>query len=189
MKIKSTEIHNKPQNKFLSSLVLGSLSFMFLLSTVFLAPVKADIPGIGVSIPLSSKMELSVGKSTIIKLKGKIERISLSNPGIAYIKLLTPNQIMLIGRNPGRTNLYVWFPPIENSKPGTPSEIIGTEVSVGLPPPPFITSTPTMEIVNGEYSELIYLGNPAERINNASVGRTSGPATDMPESCLSPGCI
>jgi hypothetical protein len=134
-------------------------------------------------------MEVSIGQSTLIKLKQKPERISLSNPGIAYVMMITPDQLQVIGRNAGRTNLYVWFPPSDDAKPGTPSKIVGTEISVGLPKPPYITSTPTMEILNGEFSELIYLGNPSERIRNSRPARVSGPSTDMPEPCLAPGCI
>lgn len=145
--------------------------------------------GIGTTVPISSAMEVSIGQSTLIKLKQKPERISLSNPGIAYVMMITPDQLQVIGRNAGRTNLYVWFPPSDDAKPGTPSKIVGTEISVGLPKPPYITSTPTMEILNGEFSELIYLGNPSERIRNSRPARVSGPSTDMPEPCLAPGCI
>ncbi len=154
---------------------------------IFSAPSLGS--GIGNTVPVNNRMEVSVGQSTLIKLKEKPERIALSNPGIAYVLMITPDQMEIIGRNPGRTNLYVWFPAPDGSKPNTPSKIVGTEISVGLPKPPFITQTPTMEILNGENSELIYLGNPAERIRNSRPGRTSGPATDMPEPCLSPGCI
>jgi Flp pilus assembly secretin CpaC len=145
--------------------------------------------GLGSTVPVSQRMEVSVGQSTLIKLNGKPERIALSNPGIAYVLMITPDQVEIIGRNPGRTNLYVWFPPAEKSKPNTPSKIIGTEISVGLPKAPYITQTPTMEILSGEHSELIYLANPAEKIKNNRPGRTSGPISDMPEPCLSPGCI
>ncbi|MDJ0625040.1 MAG: pilus assembly protein N-terminal domain-containing protein [Candidatus Caenarcaniphilales bacterium] len=145
--------------------------------------------GIGATVPVTQRMEVNVGQSTLIKLPSKPERVALSNPGIAYVLMITPNQVEIIGRNPGRTNLYVWFPAEENSKPGTPSKVIGSEVVVGLPKPPYLTSTPTMEVLNGDFSELIYLGNPSEKIGNSSYARVSGPSTDMPEPCLSPGCI
>ncbi len=156
---------------------------------VSLSNINVFSNALGSSVPISQNLEVSVGLSQVIRLKDKPERIVLSNPGIAYVLILAPDQIEIIGRNPGRTNLYLWFPPTEGSKLGTPSRVVGTEISVGLPKPPYITSTPTMEILNGEHSELIYMGNPAERIRNSKPGRTSGPATDMPEPCLSPGCI
>jgi Pilus formation protein N terminal region len=167
-------------------------SFIFGLSLFALASFNSPIAksnALGTSVPVSQNLEVSVGQSQIIRLREKPERIALSNPGIAYVLMITPDQVEIIGRNPGRTNLYMWFPPVDGAKPGTPSRIVGSEISVGLPRPPYITSTPTMEILNGEHSELIYLGNPAERIRNGVPGRTSGPATDMPEPCLSPGCI
>ncbi|MDX1919196.1 MAG: pilus assembly protein N-terminal domain-containing protein [Candidatus Caenarcaniphilales bacterium] len=180
---------NKEKNE------ISSLTFLisvFLLALTLLLPmqeVNAANFGLGAKVPISQNLEVSVGQSTLIKLPSKPERIALSNPGIAYVLMITPDEVEIIGRNPGRTNLYVWFPPAENAKVGTPSKIIGTEISVGLPKPPYITSTPTMEILNGEFSELIYLGNPSEKIRNSRPARVSGPSTDMPEPCLSPGCI
>jgi Flp pilus assembly secretin CpaC len=179
----SFKVEKMTKNKKFSVLV-------FLLAAFFLTfNIPSNAESLGSKVPVTNSMEVSVGQSTIIKLKKQPERIALSNPGIAYVLMLTPDQVEIIGRNPGRTNLYVWFPPTEGSKTGTPSRVVGTEISVGLPKPPYITSTPTMEVLNGEFSELIYLGNPSERIRNSVPGRTSGPATDMPEPCLSPGCI
>lgn len=173
--------------------VQKSSKFLLLLLLVgFFASSNLHISkaeSLGTRVPVTNSLEVSVGQSTIIRLKKQPERIALSNPGIAYVLMLTPDQVEIIGRNPGRTNLYVWFPPAEGAKSGTPSKVVGTEISVGLPKPPYITSQPTMEVLNGEHSELIYLGNPSERIRNSIPGRTSGPATDMPEPCLSPGCI
>lgn len=166
---------------------LLKIFFSFLVLSSINAGVFAN--ALGSQVPISQNLEVSVGLSQIIRLQNKPERIALSNPGIAYVLMLAPDQIEIIGRNPGRTNLYMWFPPPEGSKIGSPSKVVGAEISVGLPKPPYITSTPTMEILNGEHSELIYLGNPAEKIRNSLPGRTSGPATDMPEPCLSPGCI
>jgi hypothetical protein len=168
--------------------------FAFLLATVLYCGMVLDIQaanfGIGSKVPISQNMEVSVGQSSLIKLTAKPERVALSNPGIAHVVMISPDEMEIIGRNPGRTNLYIWYPPSENAKAGTPSKVIGTEISVGLPAPPYITNTKTMEIIQGNTtSELIYLGNPSEKIRNSRPARSSGPSTDMPEPCLSPGCI
>lgn len=131
-------------------------------------------------VPITQNMELAVGKASIIRFDKPPIRVSLSNPGILYLLQISPTDWELIGRNPGTTNLFVW---LEKDK------VVGSEISVGLPVPPYLGKSKTMEIVNGGTSELIYIGHPSERINNAIPGRTSGLITDMPEPCLVPGCI
>ncbi|MDX1918328.1 MAG: pilus assembly protein N-terminal domain-containing protein [Candidatus Caenarcaniphilales bacterium] len=145
---------------------------------------------IGRALPVTNYLEVSVGQAKLLDLIDKPERISLSNPGIAYVLMPTPGQLQIIGRNPGRTNLFIWIPAkIENGKEVKAGKVIGAEISVGLPRPPMIRENPTMEILNGNHADMIYLGNPSEKIPNSKPGRVSGPATDMPEPCLSPGCI
>jgi Pilus formation protein N terminal region len=180
------ELKIKIMFKKLTTISLFSLAIF---ASTFSFSAKAGLNSIGTTVPISTNLEVSVGQSTLIKLRQKPERIALSNPGIAYVLMITPEQVEVIGRNPGRTNLYIWYPPKDNDKPGTQSTVHGAEISVGLPKAPYITNTPTMEILNGDFSELIYLANPSEKIRNSKPARTSGPSTDMPEPCLSPGCI
>lgn len=169
------------------SFLAGLLSIGFLL--MFLMPLSSGANSLGKTVPVTNTLLVPIGQSTLIKLKGKPERIALSNPGIAYVQMITPDQLQIIGRNRGRTNLYAWFPQESKAnEPKKPSIVIGTEISVELPKPP--SSGQGMEIIYGtESSDLVINGNNPEIIRNSRPGRVSGPASDMPEPCLSPGCI
>ena len=131
-------------------------------------------------VPITQSLELSIGKSSLLKFKEAPLRVAVSNPGIVYILQISPKEWELIGRSVGKTDVYVWKDK---------DTVTGTEILVGLPTPPYFRSSNTMEIVNGGTSELIYIGNPSEKLNNNIPGRVSGFITDMPEPCLVPGCI
>jgi hypothetical protein len=187
------QLRQMPENlsnkRFQNILLSFLLPLTIFTSTCYSQSSVASSFGIGAKVPVSQNLEVRVGMASLIKLPQKPERMAVSNPGIVYVKMITPDEVQIIGRNPGRTNLYVWFPPAENAKAGTPSKIIGTEISVGLPAPPYLPNN-TLEVINGDAgTELLYMGNPSERIRNSRPARTSGPSTDMPEPCLSPGCI
>ena len=53
-------------------------------------------------------MELTIGKSTLMRIPSAVERISVGNPGIADITLISPTEIYLLGKNYGSTNLLIW---------------------------------------------------------------------------------
>lgn len=53
-------------------------------------------------------LELSIGKSSLMRIPSPIERISVGNPNIADISLINPMQLYLIGKNYGSTNLLIW---------------------------------------------------------------------------------
>lgn len=53
-------------------------------------------------------VKVSVGKGTIITLKEPSKRISLSNPDIADLNLISPKEILINGKKVGSTNLIVW---------------------------------------------------------------------------------
>jgi pilus assembly protein CpaC len=53
-------------------------------------------------------MELSIGKSSLMRVSSPIERISVGNPNIADITLINSTQLYLIGKNYGSTNLLIW---------------------------------------------------------------------------------
>lgn len=54
------------------------------------------------------QLSLTVGKSVIIQSPGVVKRVSLVSPEIADAMVLTANQIYLIGKAPGITNLTLW---------------------------------------------------------------------------------
>jgi pilus assembly protein CpaC len=49
-----------------------------------------------------------VGKSTLIRLPDPIERISVANPAIADVTLISQRELYLLGKDLGTTNVIVW---------------------------------------------------------------------------------
>src|SRR3989442_2339576 len=56
------------------------------------------------------RLDLTIGKSQIIDLKEPFTRLSVTNPGIADVFAITPNQILLNGKVGGVTSLVVFYP-------------------------------------------------------------------------------
>ena len=54
------------------------------------------------------KLQLVVGKSIILKNSKPVNRVSIADPAIAKFVLLSPNEIYLIGKTAGITNLTLW---------------------------------------------------------------------------------
>lgn len=54
------------------------------------------------------KLQLVVGKSIILKNSKPVDRVSIANPAIAKVILLSPNEVYLIGKTAGITNLTIW---------------------------------------------------------------------------------
>jgi pilus assembly protein CpaC len=52
--------------------------------------------------------ELVIGKSQLLHMNAPIERISVGNPSIADVSLITPTELYLLGKNYGTTNIMVW---------------------------------------------------------------------------------
>jgi pilus assembly protein CpaC len=66
------------------------------------AGVSADLAQIGPS------MTLLVGKSTLLRLQDTIDRISVGNPVIADVTLISKREIYLLGKALGTTNVIIW---------------------------------------------------------------------------------
>lgn len=56
----------------------------------------------------TERINLVVGKSVIMRSPRPIKRVSLASPEIAEFVLLSPDQIYLIGKVPGITNVTLW---------------------------------------------------------------------------------
>ncbi|MFA5170681.1 MAG: type II and III secretion system protein family protein [Sulfuriferula sp.] len=82
-----------------------------------------------VPVPVSSSMELApqinatIGKSTLIRLPAPASRISVGNPAVADVILLSPSEIYLLGKSVGSTNIMIW------NKAGQATVV---DVSVGM---------------------------------------------------------
>jgi pilus assembly protein CpaC len=53
-------------------------------------------------------VDVTVGKETILNLKEPSKRLSIANPDIASIVLISPSEIIINGKKPGITSLIVW---------------------------------------------------------------------------------
>ncbi|WP_137891376.1 type II and III secretion system protein family protein [Ramlibacter sp. 2FC] len=53
-------------------------------------------------------MDLIIGKSTLLRLPSPAERISLGDPSIADVTLISPTELYLLGKTYGSTNMIIW---------------------------------------------------------------------------------
>lgn len=70
------------------------------------SPVSADISTDMASVGPS--MDLTIGKSTLLRMPSAVTRISLGNPNVADVTLISPTELYLLGKTYGSTNLIVW---------------------------------------------------------------------------------
>lgn len=83
------------------------------------APALADSAG---PAEIGPAMNLVVGKSTLVRLPGPIERISVGNPAVADVTLISARELYLLGKTFGSTNVIMW-------RRGGPTTIIDVSVS------------------------------------------------------------
>jgi pilus assembly protein CpaC len=55
-----------------------------------------------------SSVEIALGKSRLFKYAQPITRISVGDAGIADVMVVSPNQIYLVGKKVGATNVFLW---------------------------------------------------------------------------------
>ncbi|MDD3150555.1 MAG: pilus assembly protein N-terminal domain-containing protein [Candidatus Gastranaerophilales bacterium] len=72
-----------------------------------------------VEIPTAETSKISdlyaiVGKSKFIKFDEPVKRMSITNPDLADIVLLSPTEMLLNGKNAGSTSLIIWGESSEN---------------------------------------------------------------------------
>lgn len=70
------------------------------------AGAAAQVSFSGTDVPES--LEITVGKSVIVNTTGNVSRVSLADPTVADILLMSPTQIYLTAKKPGATNLTLW---------------------------------------------------------------------------------
>ena len=80
------------------------------------ALIVALVAALSVSEPVAAqdqglvRLEVTIGKSQIVDLKEPFTRVSVTNPGIADVFVVTPNQILINGKGVGVTSLVVFYP-------------------------------------------------------------------------------
>jgi len=70
--------------------------------------------GLALASPASSqglvRLDVTIGKSQVLELKEPFARASVSNPNVADVFVITPNQILVTGKAVGVTSLVVFYP-------------------------------------------------------------------------------
>jgi pilus assembly protein CpaC len=83
--------------------------FLFVSWQIFSVECGAQNPSrLKLETTSTQKLNLTVGKSTLLQSPTPVKRISLVSPEIADALVITPRQIHLIGKAPGITNLTLW---------------------------------------------------------------------------------
>jgi pilus assembly protein CpaC len=66
------------------------------------ASVGTDLSSVGPSL------DLTIGKSTMLRVPSAITRISVGNPTVADVTLISTTELYLLGKTYGSTNLIIW---------------------------------------------------------------------------------
>ena len=56
----------------------------------------------------SAPLRVMVGKSLLINTTEQLRRVSITDPAIAYVQVITPTQILVHGKSPGEISLLIW---------------------------------------------------------------------------------
>ena len=59
----------------------------------------------------SIAVDVLASRSKVFKTKQKITRVAVSDPSVADVVLMTENQFVVIGKNPGAINVTIWCEP------------------------------------------------------------------------------
>jgi pilus assembly protein CpaC len=73
---------------------------------VWAQPARATGPERGAEI--APPVTLTVGRSTLMRLPGPIDRISIGNPAVLDVTLTGPRELYLLGKTFGSTNIMLW---------------------------------------------------------------------------------
>ncbi len=84
-----------------------------------------------------TRLYLSASKAAVIDLKDPATKVAVANPAIADVQVITPIQLLVIGRAIGVTSLFVFFPrstlQYDLVVHGAPVGAVGAEVLTGAP--------------------------------------------------------
>jgi pilus assembly protein CpaC len=85
--------------------------FIFtLISLLLIAAAVGTAPGVVAAQQGPVRLEVTIGKSQVVDLKDPFSRVSVTNPGVADVFTISPNQLLLNGKTPGVTSLIVFYP-------------------------------------------------------------------------------
>jgi pilus assembly protein CpaC len=84
-----------------------ALSFVWLASLGSPAHAQKDPPREAVTV---RGLTAIVGRSTILKLPKPVTRVAIADPAVADVVLLSPQEVYVLGKAVGNTNLTTWGP-------------------------------------------------------------------------------
>src|SRR4030095_15400213 len=90
-------------------MTLNPLSILFALILLFVG-VMGSITAAGAAEQGLIRLDVTIGKSQVIDLKEPFTRVSVTNPNIADVFAITPNQILVNGKAAGVTSLVAFYP-------------------------------------------------------------------------------
>ncbi|MCC4115643.1 type II and III secretion system protein family protein [Aromatoleum toluclasticum] len=113
MKSLSAVLRAKPRSSQLVALILTA-GLCIPMSAIAAKAAPAAAPNRGVepvyaeSAEIGPAMNLMLGKSTLLRLPGAIDRISVGNPNVADVTLISARELYLLGKTVGSTNVILW---------------------------------------------------------------------------------
>lgn len=77
---------------------------------IFVPTLGAAIPALRVdrSVGAESELALEAGQNRLLILSEEIARVAVADPGVADLKVVTPNQLLLTAKGVGSTDLTLW---------------------------------------------------------------------------------
>ena len=88
----------------------GLAAIRALLATLVLTLLGLDATAARAADPALLRLEVTIGKSQVLNLQEPFARVSVTNPAIADVFVVTPNQILINGKAVGTTSLVVFYP-------------------------------------------------------------------------------
>ncbi|MCO6428418.1 type II and III secretion system protein family protein [Nitrosomonas communis] len=95
----------------LTTILLGMIAVWTISISAALANNVASIPAslTAAEMPeMASSMDVTLGKSTLLRLPSPIARISVGNPGVADVTMINPSEVYILGKMIGTTNIILW---------------------------------------------------------------------------------
>jgi pilus assembly protein CpaC len=83
---------------------------VLLAALVVSALLLASGAGAHAADPGLVRLEVTIGKSQVLELKEPFSRVSVTNPAVADVFVITPSQILINGKAVGTTSLVVFYP-------------------------------------------------------------------------------
>lgn len=71
-------------------------------------PAAAPAYALAEGAEIGPAMALTIGKSTLLRLPSAIDRISVGNPNVADVALISTRELYLLGKTVGATNVMLW---------------------------------------------------------------------------------